>query len=199
MSDRTPTDSLSLSSLEVVFVDRDGVINEEPGPILTPEQLVFIPGSLPAILEINRQEKLCIGVTNQSAFARGLLTEEGFDRIGRKLNNALAAIGAHLDDLFYCPHYPRWEEGWIKELCHPCPCRKPGTLLLEQAARKYNLDLHKAVFIGDATTDFEAAKRVGMPAIGVRTGHGGQDGKYSIEPDFWAADLKEAVRLLMRT
>ena len=85
-----------LSSLEVIFVDRDGVINEEPGPILTPEHLLFIPGSLDAILEINRLKKLCIIVSNQAAFARGLLTQEMFQQICLKLDNALAEIGAHL-------------------------------------------------------------------------------------------------------
>ncbi len=179
-------------------MDRDGVINEEPGPILTPEQLLFIPGSLDAILEINRLKKLCVVVSNQAAFARGLLTEEVFQQICLKLDNALAEIGAHLDDAFYCQHYPHWEKGWLKELCHPCQCRKPGTRLFEEAAQKHHLDLHKALFIGDSTTDYEAAKRAGMVSIGVRTGHGGQDKKCETEPDLWATDLKDAVRLLRK-
>ena len=68
--------------------------------------------------------------------------------------------------------------------------------MFEQAAQTHHLDLRKAVFIGDATTDYEAAKRAGMCSIGVRTGHGGQDEKYETEPDLWAADLKDAVGLL---
>ncbi|MBF0276512.1 MAG: HAD-IIIA family hydrolase [SAR324 cluster bacterium] len=187
----------SLSSLEAVFVDRDGVINQEPGPILSPDQLLFIPGSLEAILRINRMGKYCIGVSNQAAFARGLLSREVFEEICLKLEKALEKIGASLDDFFYCPHYPHWEEGWIKELCYPCQCRKPGTLLFEQAAKKYGLELQKTVFIGDATTDFEAAKRIGMFSIGVRTGHGGKDQKCDTEPDQWAEDLNKAVLSLL--
>ncbi len=181
---------------ETIFLDRDGVINEEPGPILTPTQLLFIPGSLEAIRQINQQKKLCIVITNQGAFARGLLTQEVFEQICSKLNQHLHDAGAHIDDLFYCPHYPYWQEGWIKELCHPCACRKPGTLLFEQAAEKYKIDFKKAVFIGDATSDFEAAQRLGMQSIGVQTGHAGQDGKYECQPNQWAKDLRSAVTLL---
>ncbi|MBF0286831.1 MAG: HAD-IIIA family hydrolase [SAR324 cluster bacterium] len=181
---------------ETIFLDRDGVINEEPGPILTPEQLLFIPGSLEAIQRINQQKKLCIVITNQAAIARKQLSQEVFEQICLKLSRHLENLGAHIDDLFYCPHYPHWEEGWSKALCHPCECRKPGTLLFKQAAQRYNIDFKKSIFIGDTTSDFEAAKRLGMRSIGVRTGHGGQDGKCPCHPDSWAENLQGAVNLL---
>ena len=155
---------------EAVFVDRDGVVNEEPGPIVSPEQFHLFPRSLRGIHEINRWGRLCIVVSNQAAFAKGLLTEEKFAQIGLKLKNVLAAKQAHIDDLFYCPHFPHWQEGYVRELCHSCQCRKPGTLLFEQASHKYRLVLKNAVFIGDKTSDFEVARRLGMFSIGVRTG-----------------------------
>ena len=183
---------------EAIFIDRDGVVNEEPGPILIPEQFHPFPRSLQAIHQINRWGRICIIVSNQAAFAKGLLTEENFARIGLKLKNALAARHAHIDDLFYCPHFPQWQEGYVRELCHPCRCRKPGTLLFEQARHKYRLDLKNTVFIGDKTSDFEAARRLGMFSIGVRTGHGGLDGQYDCVPHCWADDLLDAIHRLKR-
>ena len=183
---------------EAIFVDRDGVLNDEPGPVVFPEQFHPIPRSLDAIHQINRWGRLCIVVTNQAAFAKGLLTEAIFAQIGLKLKNDLAARQAHIDDLFFCPHFPQWQEGYVRELCHPCQCRKPGTLLFEQASQKYRLDLENTVFIGDKTSDFEVARRLSMFSIGVRTGHGGQDGQYDCAPLCWADDLLDAVHLLKR-
>ena len=183
---------------QAIFIDRDGVVNEEPGPILFPEQFHPFPRSLHAIYQINRWGRLCIVVSNQAAFAKGQLTEENFTRTGLKLKNALAAMHAHIDDFFYCPHFPYWQEGFVRELCHPCQCRKPGTLLFEQASHKYQLDLKKTVFIGDKTSDFEVAKRLGMFSIGVRTGHGGRDGLYDCAPQYWADDLLDAIDRLKR-
>lgn len=186
----------STQSYPVVFLDRDGVINQEPGPIVHPDQLRFIPKSLEAIKEINQMGKRCIVITNQAAFAKGLLTQSVFEKICQKLKQHLADVGGYIDDLFYCPHYPSWEPGRIEELCHPCECRKPGTLLFEKAVEKHNLSLTSAVFIGDTTTDFEAAKRLGIKSVGVRTGHQGTDGKCEATPDAWADDLWSAVQQL---
>lgn len=183
-------------TLKAVFVDRDGVINQEPGPILTPAEFVWIPRSLEAIARINARGWLCIVISNQSAFARGTLTRENFAAIHQKMLNDLATGGAHIDDMRYCPHYPRWQEGWVKALCVPCECRKPGTRLFAEAAEKFGFTPQEAVFIGDTSTDFEAAARWGMASIGVHTGHAGQDGKSSAQPDRWADDLFAAVETL---
>ncbi len=180
-------------SVFTVFLDRDGVINEEPGPILRPEQFRFIPGSVQAIRRINDKGWRCLVVSNQAAFAKRQLTMENFQRICEKMEQGLREVGAHVDDLFYCPHYPRWQEGWDAELCGPCDCRKPGTLLFHQAAEKHGVDWKQTVFIGDTTTDFEAARRLGIPMIGVQTGHAGKDGKCDGTPTLWVKDLQMAV------
>lgn len=188
--------SLTGMTLKAVFVDRDGVINQEPGPILTPDQFVWIPGSIEAIARINAQGWLCIVVSNQSAFARGTLTQANFDAIHDKMQKDLQRHNAHIDGMYYCPHYPRWEAGWIKALCIPCECRKPGTKMFAEASRQHGFTPAEAVFIGDCSTDFEAAKRWGMRSIGVRTGYAGRDGKSDVQPDGWAEDLLDAATYL---
>ena len=57
--------------LRAVLIDRDGVINEEPGPILKPEAFRFVPGSIEAVARLNQAGWLCLLVTNQAALARG--------------------------------------------------------------------------------------------------------------------------------
>ena len=185
------------NKLRVILLDRDGVINQEPGPILTPEQFIMIPKSSEAVARINAQGWKCFVITNQAAIARGDLNQAVFQEITDKMHHELQKSGARIDGQYFCPHHPDWENG--KRLTEPkqCSCRKPGTLMLEQASSEHGFAPDETVFIGDTTTDFAAASGWGTPSIGVRTGCAGQDGKVSIAPDYWTDDLWSAVELLL--
>ena len=183
--------------LRVILLDRDGVINQEPGPILTPEQFVMIPKSAAAVARLNAKGWQCFVITNQAAFARGDLSETVFQTITAKMVSELEKSGAHIDGQYYCPHHPDWKNGQRIKEPKPCACRKPGTLLLEQAAAEHGFSAAESVLIGDSIGDFAAAAKWGTCSIGVRTGHAGQDGKASAEPDYWKADLWDAVEFLL--
>ena len=183
--------------LRVILLDRDGVINQEPGPILTPEQFVMIPKSAAAVARLNAKGWQCFVITNQAAFARGDLSETVFQTITAKMVSELEKSGAHIDGQYYCPHHPDWKNGQRRKEPKPCACRKPGTLLLEQAAAEHGFSAAESVLIGDSIGDFAAAAKWGTCSIGVRTGHAGQDGKASAEPDYWKADLWDAVEFLL--
>ena len=183
--------------LRVILLDRDGVINQEPGPILTPEQFVMIPKSAAAVARLNAKGWQCFVITNQAAFARGDLSETVFQTITAKMGSELEKSGAHIDGQYYCPHHPDWKNGQRIKEPKPCACRKPGTLLLEQAAAEHGFSAAESVLIGDSIGDFAAAAKWGTCSIGVRTGHAGQDGKASAEPDYWKADLWDAVEFLL--
>lgn len=147
-----------------VFLDRDGVINRDsPDYIKTPEEFVFIPGSLEAIVRITRAKIPVILITNQSVIGRGMVTPEGLKAIFRKLTDAVEAAGGRIADIFFCPHHP--DEG--------CDCRKPLPGLLHQARDKYGFDLSRTVMIGDSVKDIEAARAAGCGrAFLVLTGNG---------------------------
>ena len=183
--------------LRVILLDRDGVINQEPGPILTPEQFVMIPKSAAAVARLNAKGWQCFVITNQAAFARGDLSETIFQTITAIMGSELEKSGAHIDGQYYCPHHPDWKNGQRRKEPKPCACRKPGTLLLEQAAAEHGFSAAESVLIGDSIGDFAAAAKWGTCSIGVRTGHAGQDGKASAEPDYWKADLWDAVEFLL--
>ena len=187
----------SFNKLRIVLLDRDGVINQEPGPILTPEQFVMIPKSASAVARINAQGWLCFVITNQAAFARGDLSGSVFQTITDKMYLELEKSGAHIDGQYICPHHPDWENG--KRITEPkhCACRKPGTLLLEQVSVEHGFSPDEAVLIGDSTSDFAAAANWGTCSIGVRTGHAGQDDKANADPDYWEDDLWSAVEFLL--
>ena len=185
--------------LRVILLDRDGVINHEPGPIISPEKFVMIPKSAAAIARINDRGWLCFVITNQASFARGDLTEKVFKKITNKMELELKNYGAHFNGQYVCPHHPEWENGNRRKSLKPCECRKPGTLLLERAAKENNFSANEAVFIGDSSTDFEAAAKWGTTSVGVLTGNSSRDGNVSFEPDFWKKDLWEAVDFLLES
>ncbi|MCH2291644.1 MAG: D-glycero-beta-D-manno-heptose-1,7-bisphosphate 7-phosphatase, partial [SAR324 cluster bacterium] len=95
--------------LRAVLIDRDGVINEEPGPILKPEAFRFVPGSIEAVARINQAGWLCLLVTNQAALARGQMNLGEYAAVTRKMNRELFRSGARMDAMYFCPHHPDWD------------------------------------------------------------------------------------------
>lgn len=185
------------------FLDRDGVLNEEIDGVLVPDALRLLPGVAPAIRRLNQAGWLVAAVTNQPAVAKGLLDEDTLLRIHVRLQALLGAEGAWLDWLAYCPHHPeRGFPGERLELKIACGCRKPEPGLLEQTARAVPVDLSRSVLVGDSWRDIAAARRFGIAAVGVRSGHALRQTPptrfaESSVPDAVADDLSQAVSLLL--
>lgn len=179
---------------KAVFLDRDGTINVLVPLLSRMEDMQLNPGAADAIRRINHSDYLAIVVTNQPQVARGMITAAGLQAIHNKMETLLGYEGARLDAIYYCPHHP--DGGYpeeVRELKIRCRCRKPGTLLYEQAAERFHIDLGLSAVIGDSTRDLEAARRLGCRAVLVNTGLAGSDIPAGIYPDFAAADLGEAI------
>ncbi len=181
-----------------VFLDRDGTVNVLKGFLNSAEQFELLPKVASAIKLLNKSTYLTIIATNQPVIARGECTFDELSNIHKKLETLLGENGAYIDDLFFCPHHPHsGYEGEIKELKFDCNCRKPKTGMIEEAAKKYNIDLSESWYIGDTTMDIQTGKNAGMKTILLNTGEGGKDKKYDIAPDYLADDLLEAVELIL--
>jgi D-glycero-D-manno-heptose 1,7-bisphosphate phosphatase len=149
--------------LAAVFLDRDGVINENREDyVKTWDEVCFLPGALRALARLSLTPFRIVLVTNQSPIGRGILTEEQVEAINRRLVSEIEAHGGRIDGVYYCPHHP--DDG--------CECRKPRPGLLLRAARELGLILSKSYLIGDAVSDVEAAKAAGCSPILVLTGRG---------------------------
>lgn len=141
----------------VVFLDRDGVINEmKLGKYVTAwKDFHFIDGALDALRELASTEFRIIIITNQSPVNRGLITEEELKEIHGRMVQAIRDSGGRVDAIYHCPHRP--DEG--------CGCRKPETGLFEQASRDYEIDFPGSWFVGDFESDRQVAERVGVNFI----------------------------------
>ena len=151
-----------LASLKgvTVFLDRDGTLNHEVSYIRNPEELQMIAGAADSVARLNRAGARVVLITNQSGIGRGMFTPEVLEATHSRLRELLAASGAQLDAIYFCPHHP--DDG--------CLCRKPGTLMVERAQRDLGLDLARAYVIGDQSRDVELGHRTGMKAVLVKTG-----------------------------
>lgn len=181
-----------------VFLDRDGVINQEVGFLHCKEDFILLPGVGEAIRRLNHSGLLSVIVTNQPVIARGECTAEELATIHARMDNLLGAEGAYIDRLYYCPHHP--DRGFTNErpdLKIRCMCRKPEPGMLIQARRDLHIDFSTSWLIGDRTSDVLAAKRVGVQSVLVRTGAAGEDNKYPVSPDHIVNNLSEAITLIL--
>ena len=176
-----------------VFLDRDGVINEEMGYINHLSRFRLLPQAVPAIRRLNAAGVKVVVVTNQSGAARGYFPASLVEEIHANLQKILAAGGAHLDGIYTCLHGP--DEG--------CACRKPKPTLIQQAARDLDLDLARSYAVGDRYKDIETAANAGVKGILVLTGYGRGEYDYlrpaqKVQPVFVAPDLEAAVEWILQ-
>ena len=171
-----------------IFLDRDGTLICDVGYLYRQEQVEILPRVAEAIRLLRGQGFLLVVVTNQSAVARGRLTEEELGRIHDALNARLVQDGAQLDGIYYCPHHPT--EG-VGPYHSECDCRKPNTGMIVKAVADLGLDSSSSYVVGDKTSDMELAERIG--AKGVRIARepvvGGDSAapKYAVVTDLWQA------------
>jgi len=147
----------AFTNISYVFLDRDGVLNRTlVGAYVTSwEEFEVLPGVEQAIAQLNRSGRKVIVVTNQRGIALGLHSEAQLHALHARLREHLAAHGAHLDAIYYCPH----DYG-------ECRCRKPQTGMFEQAFQDFPGALaDNSVMVGDSLVDMEAATRLGMRSI----------------------------------
>jgi D,D-heptose 1,7-bisphosphate phosphatase len=173
-----------------VFLDRDGVLVRDVDHLTSVSQLEILPGVPEALRRLHDAGWAVVVVTNQSVVARGWLTEDGLRDIHRELASRLAARGAVLDAIYYCPHHP---DGAVAAYRLACDCRKPKPGLLLRAADDLDLDLGASVMVGDVPTDVEAGKRAGCRTVLIRGGRAAERDGAGPPADHVAADLADAA------
>ncbi|MBE7490613.1 MAG: HAD-IIIA family hydrolase [Planctomycetes bacterium] len=140
-----------------VFLDRDGTINKQVGYCGDPKLIELLPGAAQAVRRFNELGLLTIVVTNQSAVARGLITEDQVRRVNSEVALQVAReSGGRFDAFYYAPFHPT--EGDDPRYRKDSDWRKPGGGMLREAAREFGLELAACFMVGDADIDHAAAK-----------------------------------------
>ena len=151
-----------------VFLDRDGVINQDTGYVSCVDDFHFIDGTIEALQILKKKGYCLVVVTNQSGIARGYFTEEQFMSLTEWMDWSLADRDVDLDGIYFCPHHPT---AGVGEYRQECTCRKPAPGMLLDAAKDLKIDLANSYMVGDKAGDLQAAKAAGVGhTVLVRTG-----------------------------
>src|SRR5256712_4571620 len=187
-----PSTARSDSKTPVVYLDRDGTLNFDPGYLNQPEQLRLLPVAGQAVARLNRAGFKTVVLSNQSGVARGLSTQGQLEAIHQRLRELLSEDSARLDGIFICPHHP--DDG--------CACRKPAPGMVQRAQRELGVSADNAIVIGDKASDMALARNVGALAVFVRSGNVPEEeqarmAERGLAPDYVARDLTVAVRWIL--
>ena len=182
--------------MKTIFIDRDGVINKDPGGwtkynyVAKWDEFLFIDGAIEALKKLKEAGYRIYLVSNQGGISKGYFTQEDLDEVNEKMLSEIEKGGGKIDELYYCPHHDK----------DNCNCRKPKTGLIEQAMKKADFDLKNTFIIGDSIRDIEAGKRMGMKTIFVLSGKTpvSETKSWAIQPDSIKKDLLEAVEWLLK-
>ena len=172
-----------------VILDRDGTVIEERHYLSDPEHVTLIAGVAPALRALRQMGLRVVVVTNQSAIGRGFLDQHCLEQIHERLQQLLAAEGALLDGIYYCPHIPE----------QACACRKPKPGLMEQVEHDHRVDPRACFVVGDKQCDLDFGRQVGATTFLVRTGYGAALAAQRVEAaDYIVDDVCGTVPIIER-
>lgn len=174
---------MSLPKTKCIFLDRDGVLNEDcPDYLYELEKLVIPDGVVEALQALKKAGYLLVVITNQAGIAKGLYTADNVYAIHEAMQQA---SGHALDDLYFSPYHPNVSGVSLS--------RKPGSLMLEKAIAKYNIDVNQSWMIGDRDRDMEAGRNAGVRTIQIVPENEASTG------DFAAVSLFEAAKIILES
>lgn len=155
-------------STAAIFLDRDGVINQDTGYVSKRDDFIFIDGVIDAMKLLKQKGYQLVVVTNQSGIARGLFSEDDFIRLTEWMDWSLADRDIVLDGIYFCPHHPTAGKGADTKECH---CRKPAPGMFQEAIADLAIDASASYMVGDKVSDLQAAQAAGVAhLVLVRTG-----------------------------
>jgi D-glycero-D-manno-heptose 1,7-bisphosphate phosphatase len=143
---------------KAVFIDRDGVINNDEGLyyIYKPSDFKLNSGIVENLFLLKKAGYLLIIISNQGGIGKKLYTKNDSDHLHTILNNKLIENGVSIEEFYFCPHHPDTGN---------CLCRKPDSLLFEKAIARFGIDPKISYVIGDSPRDIEASEKAGIKGI----------------------------------
>lgn len=143
-----------------LFLDRDGVVNDEIGYLCKPEQVVFTPGIFDLCKYAQAHRYKLIVITNQSGIARQLYSESDFHSLMKWMIEEFRRANIRIDGYYFCPHHPDHGVGPYRK---ECADRKPQPGMIFKASIRHRIDLGRSVLVGDRCSDIQAGAAAGIP------------------------------------
>ena len=170
-----------------VLLDRDGTLIVDRHYLSDPEGVELLPGVGTGLRQMRQLGLGLAVITNQSGVGRGYFTWEQAEQVHRRLEQVLAAEQVALDGIYACPH----------TLEDNCPCRKPGTGLVEKAAGELGFSPQQCFVVGDRPCDVELGRCLGATTFLVRTADEQADAAgLATPPEYSVAGVGEVGTIL---
>lgn len=180
---------------KIIFVDRDGVINKDPGGwtkhsyVTRWRDFYFLKGAKRAVRLLSDNGFRIVLISNQAGVSRGFFTEDRLDTINTRMLGEIKKCGGRISKTYYCIH----------QNSDGCDCRKPKTGLFKRAAADLGVRIKGSYFIGDGKMDVEAGKKAGLKTVLVLSGKTSLADldEWETMPDYVFKDLLEAVKFIL--
>jgi D-glycero-D-manno-heptose 1,7-bisphosphate phosphatase len=181
--------------VKTIFIDRDGVINKDPGGwtkyeyVTRIEDFHFLPGSIEALKKLKKKGIKVVVISNQAGISKAFFTQKELNIVTDHMIKEILKKGGEIDKVYYCTHKK-------DDNCH---CRKPKTGLFDMAQKELGLELNGTYFVGDTVTDVMAGRLAGCRTITVLSGKATEDDikGWDEKPDYIFKDLLGAVNWLV--
>ena len=182
-----------MGSGKILFIDRDGVLNQDyvGDYVKRWEDFIFLPGVLASLARLKKAGFSTVLISNQAGIGDGVYKKEQLDDITARMLEKIKKAGGEIADYYYCLHGK--EAG--------CDCRKPKPGLFKPAQGRWHFEPSKTFYIGDKLSDIQAGRSFGMRTIMVMTGYGRTHIKETTPdtaPEFSCADFNEAVEIVLK-
>lgn len=151
----------------MVFLDRDGVLNEDVEYAYRIDPIIRVDGAFSAVRRLNLLGYRAVVVTNQSGVGRGFYSEEDVRALHAEMSRIMAANGARIDAFYYAPHHP---DAAVSAYRADHEDRKPRPGMLLKAMQDFPTEVQRSFLIGDRASDLAAAKAAGVSGFLFRGG-----------------------------
>lgn len=144
-----------------LFIDRDGVINEETVGeyVLHWEQFIFSKGVLQSFKKLSDVFGRLLLVTNQRGVGKGLMRKEALDSIHVEMQREITMVGGHLDKIYFCT-----------DVHNSSFNRKPNPGMALQAKKDFPaIDFSKSIMVGNKPSDMRFGRAAGMYTVFIAT------------------------------
>ena len=185
-----PVDELPAKDpVPVVFLDRDGTINEEVSYLHEADKLKLIPGAVEGMLKLQQAGFSLVMITNQPGIGLGYFSKEDFFKVTRALFYMLTKYPVKFSKVYFCPHSES----------DNCGCRKPKDGMLQRAKKEMNIDWGRSFVVGDMTSDIKLGEMAGLRTVLLKTGSAGTDAKCQAIPTIVAENLSDAADKILES
>jgi len=147
---------------DVIFLDRDGTLNPDPGYIATIGDFKLYPFTMDALKKLSTFSNHLVIITNQSGVSRGLIDPKELDKIHNQFIKNCEQSNVTISGLYVCTDLPG--KGSTR--------RKPESGMFLEAASDLAINLNRCLMIGDSVSDMQAGIRLNMDTMLVLTGRG---------------------------